>query len=128
MGYKDEQRETVNRVSNNASYNSSAGPKKRKKRGTREDFVEDVAEAVRKGTAAAKGAKHAKKTKKPMMPYGKKKGKGAGYDSMSVAELRKLLNEKKRNLLTKSGFPDGKLPRSKAAMIQLCKKFKRKRW
>ena len=121
MGYKDEQRETVNRISNNASYNSSAGPKKRKKRGTREEFVEDVAEAVRKGTKAAKQPMN--KPKK----YGGKK-KGAGYDSMSVAELRKLLNEKKRNLLVKSGFPDGKLPRSKAAMIQLCKKFKRKRW
>ena len=30
MNYKDDQRETVNRVNNNASYNSSAGPKKRK--------------------------------------------------------------------------------------------------
>ena len=61
MGYKDEQRETVNRVINNASYNSSAGPKRKKKRGTREDFVEDVAEAVRKGTKAAAG----KQPKKP---------------------------------------------------------------
>ena len=37
-------------------------------------------------------------------------------------------DQKKKNLLTKSGFPNGALPRSKAAMISLCKALKRKRW
>jgi len=98
-------------------HSTSAGPKKQKKKLTREDFKQDVAEAVKRGL------------QKPKRVRAKKANKYAGgYDGMSVAQLRKFLNDKKRNLLTKSGFPDGKLPRSKAAMITLCKKLKRKRW
>ena len=99
-------------------HHSSAGPKKHTKKLTREDFKKDLEEAVKQGTKAMKTAK----------PKDAAKGKKSGYDGMSVAELRKLLNGKKRNLLVKSGFPDGKLPRSKAGMIALCKKLKRKRW
>ena len=95
----------------------SAGPKKKL---TREDFKKDVSDAVKKGLEKDK----AKSTKR---------GKGSGmkkttYDTMKVSELRSLLNQKKTALLKKSGFPDGKLPRSKTAMIALCKKLKRKRW
>ena len=90
-----------------------------KKKLTREDFKKDVAEAVKKGLEKPKKKRAARASK-----YGKK----GSYDSMSVAELRKFLNEKKNNLLTKSGFPGGSLPRSKVAMIALCKQLKRKRW
>jgi len=93
---------------------------KKKKGGkfTREDFKRDVTDAVKQGMAKPKKKRAAKASK-----Y--KKG---GYDNMSVAELRKLLNEKKKNLLVKSGFPNGALPKSKQAMIDLCKAMKRKRW
>ena len=87
-----------------------------KKKLTREDFKNDVADAVKKGLKKAPAKKARRGGKKGM------------YDSMSVAELRKLLTDKRKALLTKAGFPDGTLPRSKAAMIALCKKFKRKRW
>ena len=98
-------------------HTSSVGPKKPKKL-TREDFKKDVEEAVRRGQ---------KKPKKPKKVKQVGKKAGALY-TLSVAELHKMLNGKKRNLLVKSGFPDGKLPRSKVAMIALCKKLKRKRW
>ena len=52
----------------------------------------------------------------------------AYYANMSASALKKLLMEKKTSLLTKSGFPDGKIPRGKEAMINLCIKLKRKRW
>ena len=51
-----------------------------------------------------------------------------GFDHMKAGELRSHLTKKKKALLTKSGFPDGGIPRSKAAMCKLCKKLKRKRW
>jgi len=99
--------------------------KRRKKKLTREDFKQDVAEAVKKGIAK----KTKKKPKHGDIKQIHKGKKGAsGLASWSVAELRRLLNQKKKNLLTKSGFPEGKLPRSKLAMIALCKKLKRKRW
>ena len=86
---------------------------------TREDFKRDVAEAVKKGIAKPK-AKRA--------PKASKYKKGGSYENMSVAELRRFINEKKKKLLVKSGFPDGGVPRSKAGMIALCKALKRKRW
>lgn len=102
--------------------------KRRKKKLTREDFKQDVADAVKKGMTKKTKKKPKKMYKgdieKPKQIY---KAKG-GYAGMSVAELRRLLNQKKKSLLTKSGFPEGKLPRSKLAMIALCKKLKRKRW
>jgi len=86
---------------------------------TRKEFKEDVKEAVEPVVKDA-----AKKTKMKM-----KKGYGkSSYKNMTAAELRKLINEKKKSLLVKSGFPDGKVPRSKEAMINLCVKLKRKRW
>ena len=100
MDYKDKEEETSGK----------------KKKLTREDFKNDVADAVKKGL------------KKPPPKPKSKRGKKGMYVSMSVAELRKLLTDKRKALLTKAGFPDGSMPRSKAAMIALCKKFKRKRW
>ena len=84
-----------------------------KKQYSRKDFKKDVAEAVEplvkgKPKKAAKGRKQ--------------------YEGMSAAALRKLLNDKKKALLVKSGFPDGKIPRGKDDMISLCVKLKRKRW
>ena len=91
---------------------------KKKKKLTREDFKKDVADAVKEGLKKPKKKRAARASK-----YGDK-----GYANMSVAELRKFLNDKKRNLLIKSGFPNGALPRSKTDMIALCKALKRKRW
>ena len=86
---------------------------------TRKEFKEDVKEAVEPVVKDA-----AKKTKKKV-----KKGYGkSSYKNMTASELRKFINEKKKALLVKSGFPDGKVPRSKEAMINLCVKLKRKRW
>ena len=91
--------------------------KEEPKKFTREDFKKDVSEAVEPLLKKGKKA-----MPKALMP------KGNGYATMSAAALRKLLNDKKKALLIKSGFPDGAIPRSKAAMISLCKKLKRKRW
>ena len=108
---------------------SRTGPKKNL---TREDFKLDLAEAVKKGTTKPKKKKKPKKPKaeKPKQKRAARKSKyaGASYGNMSVAELRSFLNQKKKNLLTKAGFPNGALPRSKVAMISLCKALKRKRW
>ena len=90
-------------------------PMKGKKNLTREDFRKDLEEAVRSAN-----------NKKPKKPP-KSRGKKGYYDNMTVAQLRSLINEKKKALLTKNGFPDGKNPRSREGMITLCKKLKRKR-
>ena len=92
-----------------------------KRKLTREDFKKDVTDAVKKGMEKPK-------PKKKRAARATKYGKKGSYDNMTVADLRKLLNEKKKNLLVKSGFPNGTLPKSKVAMIALCKKLKRKRW
>ena len=95
--------------------------KKYKKSYGRKDFKKDVAEAVKPELAKAmKGKKKGGAT----MP----KGTRSSYAKMKVSELRKLLNDKKKSLLVKSGFPGGTIPRSKEAMISLCIKLKRKRW
>jgi len=101
--------------------------KKYKKSYGRKDFKKDVAEAVKPELAKAmkgkkKGGAHAAPAK--TMP----KGTRSSYAKMKVSELRKLLNDKKKSLLVKSGFPGGTIPRSKEAMISLCIKLKRKRW
>lgn len=88
--------------------------KRYKKQYSRKDFKKDVAEAVE---PLVKGKPKAKSKK------GRKQ-----YEGMSAAALRKLLNDKKKALLVKSGFPDGKIPRGKDDMISLCVKLKRKRW
>ena len=93
--------------------------KKYKKSYGRKEFKKDVAEAVKPEFEKFK------KKKKTSVP--KSSGKGM-YASWGVGQLRKHLNEKKKALLTKAGFPDGGIPRSKEAMINLCKKLKRKRW
>ena len=84
------------------------------KKFTRKDFKKDVKEAVQE---AGKPAFLKKKLKN-----------GGAYAGWSAAKLRTFLNEKKKALLIKSGFPGGTVPRAKAAMILLCKKLKRKRW
>ena len=121
MDYKASKRNWKSKQQEGTGYNSSTGPKQEKKSG-REEFKKDLAEAIQKGTR--KGGKK----KKPKQSSYAKTGKKEGLNSWSVAELRKLLNQKKHNLLMKAGFPDGKLPRSKVGMIALCKKLKRKRW
>ena len=87
----------------------------------KKEFKKDVQEAV-------EPLMKAKMTK--MQAKGKKKypTKRSEYSKMSASELRKLLSEKKKALLVKSGFPNGALPRGKEAMISLCMKLKRKRW
>ena len=91
--------------------------KKYKKGYGKKEFKKDVQEAVE--PLMKKGKAKAKKS------YAKGK---SSYANMSAAALKKLLNDKKKALLTKSGFPDGKIPRGKDAMIKLCVKLKRKRW
>ena len=96
--------------------------KKYKKGYGRKEFKQDVAEAVKPVVEKmSKGKK--KKMEATKYPTTRK-----AYAKMSAAALRKLLVEKKKKLLTKSGFPEGGIPRSKAEMINLCIKLKRKRW
>ena len=101
--------------------------KKYKKGYGRKEFKKDVAEAVK--PELDKAIKKKKGAPPPGPPVQKKKRGGrSAYAKMKVSELRKLLNDKKKALLVKSGFPDGTIPRSKEAMISLCVKLKRKRW
>jgi len=118
MDYKATKENWKSKQQSGTGYHSSV-PANKKKKLTREDFKKDVEESVRKGLAKGKAKK------KPVSYKGAAKG---SLESWKVSDLRKLLNDKKRNLLVKSGFPEGKLPRSKAGMIALCKKLKRKRW
>ena len=97
--------------------------KKYKKSYGRKEFKKDVAEAVKPELAKAMKGK-----KKTDVPPALPKGTRSSYAKMKVSELRKHLNDKKKALLIKSGFPDGTIPRSKEAMISLCLKLKRKRW
>ena len=96
--------------------------KKYKKGYTKKEFKKDVQEAV-EPVMKKMGKKMGKKKKMPAM----KKRTGA-YSNMTAGELRKFLQQKKNALLTKYGFPDGKIPKGRDAMIALCKKLKRKRW
>ena len=93
--------------------------KKYKKGYSKKEFKKDVQEAVE---PVMKKMGKKKAMKKPT-----KKLSGA-YSKMSAGELRKFLQQKKNTLLTKSGFPDGKIPKGRDAMVALCKKLKRKRW
>ena len=100
--------------------------KKYKKGYSRKEFKQDVAEAVKpvvEKMGKKKGKKKGKMEEAVKYPTTRK-----AYAKMSAAALRKLLVEKKKKLLTKSGFPEGGIPRSKAEMINLCLKLKRKRW
>jgi len=103
-----------------------AEDKKYKKSYGRKEFKKDVAEAVKPELAKAMKGKKKGAPAAPVktMP----KGTRSSYAKMKVSELRKLLNDKKKSLLVKSGFPGGTIPRSKEAMISLCIKLKRKRW
>ena len=92
--------------------------KKYKKGYSKKEFKKDVQEAVE--PVMKKMGKE--KMKKPG------RQKGGAYSNMSAGELRTFLRQKKNALLTKSGFPDGKIPKGRDAMIALCKKLKRKRW
>lgn len=101
--------------------------KKYKKSYGRKEFKKDVAEAVKpefEKFKKKKGADSAPVKKS----RGSKKGGKSAYAGWSVAALRKHLNDKKKALLVKSGFPEGTIPKSKDAMIKLCVKLKRKRW
>ena len=109
MDYKEEDRED----------------KKYKRGYSKKEFKKDVAEAVEPVVMKGKKKKPKKSSMKPSTVYPTKR---SAYAKMSVAELRKLLNTKKKALLTKAGFPDGGIPRSKQAMVTLCMRLKRKKW
>ena len=91
----------------------------KKKKLTREDFKKDVKDATMEAVA--------EKSKTKRKPAMKAPNKGK-YSDWKVSELRRHVNEKRTALLKKAGFPDGKVPRSKAQLITLCRRLKRKRW
>jgi hypothetical protein len=101
--------------------------KKYKKGYGRKEFKQDVADAVKPVVEKMGNAKkrQGKKKMEEAVTYPTTR---KAYAKMSAAALRKLLVDKKKKLLTKSGFPQGGIPRSKADMINLCLKLKRKRW
>ena len=92
--------------------------KPKQKKLTREDFKKDVKEA---SMSAIKESKPKAKAKMKMPNKGK-------YSDWKVSELRRHVNEKKTALLKKAGFPEGRVPKSKAGLIALCRRLKRKRW
>ena len=102
--------------------------KKYKKGYGRKEFKKDVQEAVKPELEKLKPKKKGKAVVSVPVGPKLKKGTRSAYAGMKGSELRKHLNGKKKALLTKSGFPDGTIPRSKDAMISLCLKLKRKRW
>ena len=109
--------------------------KKYKKGYGRTEFKKDVADAVEPVLKKGKKVRKKKKGKMPPQfanpeaaPVKKKKVSKSAYAKMSTKELRKILTDKKKALLKKSGFPESGLPRSKEEMINLCVKLKRKRW
>ena len=107
-----------------------AEDKKYKKGYGRKEFKKDVADAVEpmlKKKGKKKKGKMPPQFAKAEAPMKKKYSKSS-YAKMSTKELRKLLTDKKKALLKKSGFPESGLPRSKEEMINLCVKLKRKRW
>ena len=105
------------------NYNEEDKEDKKYKKGYgRKEFKKDVAEAV-KPVVVAQGKKEKKKAAAVSYPT-----KRSEYSKMSATALRKLLVDKKKKLLMKSGFPEGGIPRSKSEMINLCMKLKRKRW
>ena len=75
-----------------------------------------------------KKKKKVKFTEVPLEEKPKKKTKRSEYAKMKASELRKFLTGKKNALLSKAGFPEGKIPRNKESMVNLCMKLKRKRW
>ena len=113
MDYKEEDRED----------------KKYKRGYSKKEFKKDVADAVEpvvmKGKWKKKKPKKKSSSMKPSAVYPTKR---SIYAKMSATELRKLLNTKKKALLTNAGFPDGGIPRSKEGMITLCMRLKRKKW
>ena len=102
--------------------------KKYKKSYGRKEFRKDVAEAVKPELENLKKAKTMKAKPKAQSKVVKKRRQSNVYAGWGVTQLRKHLNDKKKALLIKSGFPGGTIPRSKQEMINLCKKLKRKRW
>ena len=102
------------------NYNDEEKEDRKYKKGySKKEFKKDVAEAVKPVVEKATKKKKAEKA------YPTKRSE---YAKMSAAALRKLLVEKKKKLLVKSGFPEGGIPRSKNEMISLCMRLKRKRW
>ena len=79
------------------------------KRPGRKEFKEDVTEAI-------KDAKKAPKKRK-------RKAKKSRYDDMSAKEMYQLVKQKRDMILSKKGIP-AKIPRGKAALIEICKKIK----
>ena len=87
-----------------------------KKKPGREEFKQDMAEAVEKGTKKANAKKRGQKR-------GKRKGK---YDDLTTKELYQLVKQKRDMILEKKGIP-AKLPRGRQALIDICFKIKVKR-
>ena len=83
----------------------------KKKRVGRKEFKEDVEEAIKNAR------------KKPKKPRGKKAAKKYKYDDMSAKEMYTLVKQKRDMILEKRGIP-AKIPRGKAALIQICKRIK----
>ena len=106
--------------------------KQSKKKPGREEFKEDMAEAVEKGTRKAKGKKKWQKMQKlgkQGVKVVKKKAKKVGkkalakYGDMSAKEMYQLVKGKRDLILSKKGIPP-KLPRGKKALIDICAKIK----
>ena len=105
----------------------SAKKGKRSRKQGRKDFTEDMADAVKKGTAhlAKKGKGKGKPKKGKGKGKQKQKGKGSRYDDMSAKELYSLVKGKRDMILAKAKLP-ARLPRGRTALIEICKKIKLK--
>ena len=83
-------------------------------------MTDAVSSAIKKTRQKGKGRKKAKAKVKVTVKKGKKSLK---YDSMSAKEMYQLVKQKRDVILEKRGIP-AKLPRGKAALIEICKKIK----
>ena len=81
----------------------------KKKKPGREEFKKDVTEAI--NDTKPKRKKRARKAKK------------SRYDDLSSKEMYQLVKQKRDMILQKKGIP-AKIPRGKAALVEICKKIK----
>ena len=86
---------------------------KGKKKPGREEFKQDVTEAI-------KNSKPKRRRKKATKG---KKSKAGKYDTLSAKEMYAMVKQKRDMILSKKGIP-AKLPRGKSALIDICKKIK----
>ena len=95
-------------------------PEEEERKPGREEFKQDVHDAVKKAVRA--GKKRVKKGIK-VKKLAKKFGKKSKYQDLSGKELYDLVKQKRDMILEKKGIPM-KIPRGRARLMEICRKIK----